>query len=150
MLGFSDGTKDAGYIKANWDIYTTKEVLSRVSDENDIKVIFFDGRGGPPARGGGKTHQFYAAQGKVLQPPDRINNSGANNYQCFGTKDQATFNFEQLLTAGLENEIFPQDKINLKDWERALLNELAGISYQKYKTLKDHPLLYLIWKRLVH
>ena len=45
MLGFSDGTKDAGYIKANWDIYTTKEVLSRVSDENDIKVIFFDGRG---------------------------------------------------------------------------------------------------------
>lgn len=65
MLGFSDGTKDAGYIKANWDIYTTKEVLTKVSDENDIKVIFFDGRGGPPARGGGKTHQFYASQGKV-------------------------------------------------------------------------------------
>ena len=41
MLGFSDGTKDAGYIKANWDIYTTKEVLTKVSDENDIKVIFF-------------------------------------------------------------------------------------------------------------
>ncbi|KUG12092.1 phosphoenolpyruvate carboxylase [Elizabethkingia sp. HvH-WGS333] len=141
MLGFSDGTKDAGYIKANWDIYTTKEVLSRVSDENDIKVIFFDGRGGPPARGGGKTHQFYAAQGKsIANHQIELTIQGQTITSVFGTKDQATFNFEQLLTAGLENEIFPQDKINLKDWERALLNELAGISYQKYKALKDHPL----------
>ncbi|OBS13612.1 phosphoenolpyruvate carboxylase [Elizabethkingia miricola] len=141
MLGFSDGTKDAGYIKANWDIYTTKEVLSRVSDENDIKVIFFDGRGGPPARGGGKTHQFYAAQGKsIANHQIELTIQGQTITSVFGTKDQATFNFEQLLTAGLENEIFPQDKINLKDWERALLNELAGISYQKYKELKDHSL----------
>ncbi|OPB94746.1 phosphoenolpyruvate carboxylase [Elizabethkingia ursingii] len=141
MLGFSDGTKDAGYIKANWDIYTTKEVLSRVSDENNIKVIFFDGRGGPPARGGGKTHQFYAAQGKsIANHQIELTIQGQTITSVFGTKDQATFNFEQLLTAGLENEIFPQDKINLKDWERALLNELAGISYQKYKALKDHPL----------
>ncbi|WP_411897371.1 phosphoenolpyruvate carboxylase [Elizabethkingia occulta] len=141
MLGFSDGTKDAGYIKANWDIYTTKEVLSRVSDENDIKVIFFDGRGGPPARGGGKTHQFYAAQGKsIANHQIELTIQGQTITSVFGTKDQATFNFEQLLTAGLENEIFPQDKINLKDWERALLNELAGISYQKYKALKNHPL----------
>ncbi|OPB95256.1 phosphoenolpyruvate carboxylase [Elizabethkingia occulta] len=141
MLGFSDGTKDAGYIKANWDIYTTKEVLSRVSDENDIKVIFFDGRGGPPARGGGKTHQFYAAQGKsIANHQIELTIQGQTITSVFGTKDQATFNFEQLLTAGLENEIFPQDKINLKDWERALLNELSGISYQKYKALKNHPL----------
>ncbi|AQX10446.1 phosphoenolpyruvate carboxylase [Elizabethkingia ursingii] len=141
MLGFSDGTKDAGYIKANWDIYTTKEVLSKVSDENDIKVIFFDGRGGPPARGGGKTHQFYAAQGKsIANHQIELTIQGQTITSVFGTKDQATFNFEQLLTAGLENEIFPQDKINLKDWERNLLNELAGISYQKYKALKDHPL----------
>lgn len=141
MLGFSDGTKDAGYIKANWDIYTTKEVLSRVSDENDIKVIFFDGRGGPPARGGGKTHQFYAAQGKsIANHQIELTIQGQTITSVFGTKDQATFNFEQLLTAGLENEIFPQDKINLKDWERALLSELAGISYQKYKALKDHSL----------
>src|SRR5690606_34151157 len=58
MLGFSDGTKDGGYVKANWGIYQTKEALTKVSDKNRMKVVFFDGRGGPPARGGGKTHQF--------------------------------------------------------------------------------------------
>jgi phosphoenolpyruvate carboxylase len=32
MLGFSDGTKDGGYLQANWSIYTTKETLSAVCD----------------------------------------------------------------------------------------------------------------------
>ncbi len=54
MLGFSDGTKDGGYLKANWEIYKAKEVLTKLSEQNNIKVVFFDGRGGPPARGEGK------------------------------------------------------------------------------------------------
>ena len=59
MLGFSDGTKDGGYLMANWGIYKAKELLTEMSRKYDITAIFFDGRGGPPARGGGKTHQFY-------------------------------------------------------------------------------------------
>src|SRR5690606_20531566 len=62
MLGLSDGTKDGGYLKANWSILKCKEDLSKVCKKNGIKAIFFDGRGGPPARGGGKTHRFYAGQ----------------------------------------------------------------------------------------
>ena len=141
MLGFSDGTKDAGYIKANWDIYTTKETLTKVSDDNNIKVIFFDGRGGPPARGGGKTHQFYAAQGNdIANYQIELTIQGQTITSVFGAKDQATFNFEQLLTAGLENKVLPQEETTVTDWERNLLNELAQISYDKYKNLKDHPL----------
>ncbi len=66
MLGFSDGTKDGGYLMANWSIYKAKEELTTVSKEYGIDVIFFDGRGGPPARGGGKTHKFYASMGKNI------------------------------------------------------------------------------------
>jgi phosphoenolpyruvate carboxylase len=33
MLGFSDGTKDGGFLQANWSIYTTKETLSAVCDD---------------------------------------------------------------------------------------------------------------------
>ena len=67
MLGFSDGTKDGGYLMANWGIFKAKEALTKVSREYDIEVIFFDGRGGPPARGGGKTHQFYASLGPSIE-----------------------------------------------------------------------------------
>ena len=41
MLGFSDGTKDGGYLQANWSIFKTKEHLSAVCDHNDVKAIFF-------------------------------------------------------------------------------------------------------------
>ena len=34
MLGFSDGTKDGGYLKANWSIFTAKETLSGISKKN--------------------------------------------------------------------------------------------------------------------
>jgi len=41
MLGFSDGTKDGGYLMANWAIYKAKEELTRVSREYNVTVIFF-------------------------------------------------------------------------------------------------------------
>src|SRR5450755_323699 len=66
MVGFSDGTKDGGYLMANWSIYKAKEELTRISHEHGVRVVFFDGRGGPPARGGGKTHRFYSSLGKIL------------------------------------------------------------------------------------
>ena len=43
---------------ANWGIFKAKEALTKISREFDIEVIFFDGRGGPPARGGGKHINF--------------------------------------------------------------------------------------------
>ncbi len=137
MLGFSDGTKDGGYVKANWEIYRTKEKLTKVSEENDIEVIFFDGRGGPPARGGGKTHQFYAAQGNTIaNNAIELTIQGQTITSVFGTHDQAKFNFEQLLTAGIKNEVFSDYKTEITSDEREILNDLAQLSYQKYAALK--------------
>ncbi len=141
MLGFSDGTKDGGYLKANWQIYTAKEKLTKLSEENGVKVIFFDGRGGPPARGGGKTHDFYASQGNTIANNQiELTIQGQTITSVFGNKDQAKFNFEQLLTAGVENDVFKSIKKDLNEQERSLISELAEISYKKYSDLKAHPM----------
>ncbi|RNA62144.1 phosphoenolpyruvate carboxylase [Chryseobacterium nematophagum] len=141
MLGFSDGTKDGGYLKANWGIYNAKEVLTKLSDENGIKVVFFDGRGGPPARGGGKTHDFYASQGKTIANNKiELTIQGQTITSIFGNKEQAKYNFEQLLTAGIENDVFKNSKKDLTEKERELIIELAEISYNKYSDLKAHPM----------
>lgn len=140
MLGFSDGTKDGGYLKANWEIYETKEQLTKVSEEHGMKVVFFDGRGGPPARGGGKTHDFYASQGKTIANHEiELTVQGQTITSVFGNKDQAKYNFEQLLTAGIENDVFKNAKKDLNQKERNLIEELAEISYKKYSDLKAHP-----------
>ncbi|RMG87381.1 MAG: phosphoenolpyruvate carboxylase [Bacteroidetes bacterium] len=140
MLGFSDGTKDGGYLKANWEIFNAKERLSRISDQYDIRAIFFDGRGGPPARGGGKTHRFYAAQGEAIANHEiQLTIQGQTITSMYGTIEQFKHNSEQLITAGLANDIFGAEKNKFSDDQRALMDELANISFHKYEALKKHP-----------
>lgn len=138
MLGFSDGTKDGGYLKANWSILKTKESLSGVCGKNQIDAIFFDGRGGPPARGGGKTHRFYAAQtNKVANNEIQLTIQGQTITSTYGTKEQFIYNSEQLLTAGLSNTILGRE-ITISDDSRKLIEELSEDSFAKYDALKHH------------
>ena len=138
MLGFSDGTKDGGYLKANWSILKTKEVLSAACEENGVAAIFFDGRGGPPARGGGKTHRFYAAQtSRVANNEIQLTIQGQTITSTYGTKEQFKYNSEQLLTAGLSNTIL-ENKITISDDSRELIEELSELSFAKYDALKQH------------
>lgn len=140
MLGFSDGTKDGGYVKANWEIYQAKEKLTRISKKNQIEVIFFDGRGGPPARGGGKTHQFYASQGPTIANNEiQITIQGQTITSMYGSRSQAMYNFEQLLSAGIINDVFQDDKSIINKQERNLIEELAEEGVKKYFELKEHP-----------
>ena len=140
MLGFSDSTKDGGYLMANWAIYKAKEALTEISRKYNIKVIFFDGRGGPPARGGGKTHQFYASQGPTIANNEiQITIQGQTISSMYGSLSQAVFHFEQLLSAGVSNDVFTNEKAKLSDKEKALIEELAEIGGQKYLSLKQNP-----------
>jgi phosphoenolpyruvate carboxylase len=140
MLGFSDGTKDGGYMMANWSIYKAKEALTAISKKYDIDVLFFDGRGGPPARGGGKTHQFYASLGKNISNKEiQITIQGQTVSANFGTVDSAQFNMEQLIHAGIANDILNEKTDTLKSGEEKLLQTLSEESYKAYIDLKDNP-----------
>lgn len=138
MLGFSDGTKDGGYLKANWSIFNTKEKLSALCKKNNIKVIFFDGRGGPPARGGGKTHKFYATQTETIANNEiQLTIQGQTITSKYGTKEHFINNMEQLLTAGLSNKFFTE-RNKISDESRNIIEELAQISFEKYQSLKNN------------
>ena len=57
----------------------------------------------------------------------------------FGTVESAQFNIEQLLHAGISNELFNNRHITLEEGEEKLLNQLAEVSFTKYSSLKNHP-----------
>lgn len=140
MLGFSDGTKDGGYLMANYSIYKAKEDLTRISRQFGIDVVFFDGRGGPPARGGGKTHKFYSSLGRNIANREiQLTVQGQTVSSNFGTVDAAQYNIEQLIHAGISNDLFSSHEVTLAAGEQALLEELAGVSYEAYVSLKEHP-----------
>lgn len=141
MLGFSDGTKDGGYVAANWSIYKAKMHLTTLSRKYGIHVVFFDGRGGPPARGGGNTHQFYRSLGnRICHKQSELTVQGQTISANFGTYPSAKFNLEQLFTAGLEDLVFPEKVDNLNATEIALLEKLSAASLSAYLKLKNHSL----------
>lgn len=140
MLGFSDGTKDGGYLMANWGIYKAKELLTEMSRKYGITAIFFDGRGGPPARGGGKTHNFYSSLGPTIEDKEvQITIQGQTISSNFGTLNSSQYNLEQLITSGLKNRI-DGEKNKLSDEDRFVMTELAETSYETYKDFKSHPM----------
>jgi phosphoenolpyruvate carboxylase len=140
MLGFSDGTKDGGYLMANWSIFRAKEALTEVSRKHGVKALFFDGRGGPPARGGGNTHQFYASLGDSIESDEiQITVQGQTISSNFGTVNSCQYNLEQLLSSGIANRVFNTNLSELADGDRDTMNELAESSYQAYQDFKSHP-----------
>jgi phosphoenolpyruvate carboxylase len=140
MLGFSDGTKDGGYLMANWAIYKAKEALTTVCREHGVDVVFFDGRGGPPARGGGQTHQFYASMGSKIEANEiQLTIQGQTISSKFGTLESCKFNLEQLLSSGVDNALYSSDKNDINTTDYQTMEELAAYSYDAYKSFKQHP-----------
>ncbi|MBA10671.1 MAG: phosphoenolpyruvate carboxylase [Flavobacteriaceae bacterium] len=139
MLGFSDGTKDGGYLMANWAIYKAKEKLTTISRNHGVTVIFFDGRGGPPARGGGKTHNFYASLGPTIEDEEvQLTVQGQTISSNFGTLESSQYNLEQLISAGISNTLSDVDLSMLPE-NRDIMEDLARLSFEAYSDFKAHP-----------
>jgi phosphoenolpyruvate carboxylase len=140
MLGFSDGTKDGGYLMANWGIYRAKELLTKMSRKYDVTAIFFDGRGGPPARGGGKTHQFYASLGPTIEDKEvQLTIQGQTISSNFGTLESSQYNLEQLISSGISNRI-GNSTIAMSPDDKRVMSNLAKISHRAYKDFKSHAM----------
>lgn len=141
MFGYSDGTKDGGYLMANWSIFKAKEGLTEISRKHGITVIFFDGRGGPPARGGGKTHKFYASLGPTIEDEEiQLTVQGQTISSNFGTIDSSQYNIEQLLSAGISNELISNANNIMTKSDTEIMNDLASTGYKAYVDFKNHPM----------
>lgn len=141
MLGFSDSTKDGGYLMANWSIYKAKIELTAIAREYDVDLIFFDGRGGPPARGGGKTQKFYASMGKeIANEHIQLTIQGQTISSQYGSLETAQYNIEQLLQAGMISELQQKEGDTLTAKQKSIIDQMAQESYNKFMSLRKNPL----------
>lgn len=141
MLGFSDSTKDGGYLMANWSIYKAKVELTAIARQYEIDLVFFDGRGGPPARGGGKTQRFYASMGKeIANDHIQLTIQGQTISSQYGSLDTAHYNIEQLLHAGLTSHLWQKDGDTLRAEQKQLIEYMARVSHEQFLALRHDPL----------
>jgi phosphoenolpyruvate carboxylase len=106
-----------------------------------IDLAFFDGRGGPPARGGGKTHRFYASMGsEIANEHIQLTVQGQTVSSQYGSAETARFNMEQLINAGIVSSLKPNENDLLNKESKALISEMANASYNLFMDLRQHPL----------
>ncbi|GAB6876814.1 phosphoenolpyruvate carboxylase [Thermaerobacter litoralis] len=99
MIGYSDSSKDAGYLAANWALYRAQEGIAAVARAAGVPVSFFHGRGTSTARGGGGT----AGRAIASLPPGtvgrrlRLTEQGEALADRYAHPELALRNLEQLL-----------------------------------------------------
>jgi len=67
LLGYSDSNKENGYLAANWSLHRNQKRLANITDEFDVELRLFHGRGGSISRGGGPMNDAMLAL-----PPETV------------------------------------------------------------------------------
>src|SRR5208282_5240970 len=137
MLGYSDSSKDGGYLAANWHLYLAQQNLYKIAEKYGVKIKFFHGKGGTIDRGGGESHRailgqpFSAAGGRI-----KITEQGEVVSQKYATPMVAKRNMEQLITAVAWTNLVTNRAIKkdpkLPGWE-ALVAQLSRDSFIFYR-----------------
>lgn len=136
MLGYSDSSKDGGFLAANWTLYDTQSKLARVCREAGVDVRFFHGRGGTVGRGGGRANRAI-----MSQPPGsfegriRFTEQGEVISFRYGVPPLGHRHMEQIVSAALLASSARTAPPPVKREWRAAVQSMAERSLGVYRAL---------------
>lgn len=138
MVGYSDSTKDGGYLAACWRLFQGQDRLAHITDKQATRLVIFHGRGGALGRGGGP-----AARAILSLPPHSVGGSlrmteqGEVLAERYDDPHIAARHLEQVTWATLlvSGRDTPP---TLSAWAE-LMDVLAERSYRHYRALVEHP-----------
>jgi phosphoenolpyruvate carboxylase len=134
MLGYSDSSKEAGFLQSAWALYRAQRDLGDLARRTGVTLQIFHGRGGAIGRGGGPAAQAILAQPRgTLNGRIRMTEQGEVIADRFGHLAIAARHLDQVLHAVFLSS-FPEEEQTDPAWEWAL-DRLAGSSCQHYRRL---------------
>ncbi|MDG4514129.1 phosphoenolpyruvate carboxylase [Streptococcus suis] len=137
MLGYSDSNKDGGYLSSGWTLYKAQNELTKIGQENGIKITFFHGRGGTVGRGGGPSYDAITSQPfGSIKDRIRVTEQGEVIGNKYGNKDAAYYNLEMLVSATLDRMVTQMitDPNEIGNY-RETMDEIVSESYTIYRDL---------------
>ena len=78
QLGYSDSTKDGGYVTASWALYRAQRTLTKVAEKFGVRLTFFTGaaaRLGAAATDASRDFGIAAEHDARIDPTDRARRS---------------------------------------------------------------------------
>ena len=134
MIGYSDSAKDAGSLAAGWAQYESQESLVALTDEKEVTLTLFHGRGGTIGRGG-----LPAKAAIHSQPPGsltggfRVTEQGETIRYKFGMPQLAKRSLSIYAAAVVEAMLSPPPAP--KDEWRATITEMAALGRDNYRSV---------------
>ena len=100
MLGYSDSNKENGFLAANWDLYKNQKRLAEITNNYDVTMRLFHGRGGSISRGGGPMNKaLLALPNETVTGQVKFTEQGEAIAEKYGSERIAERNLEQMLDA---------------------------------------------------
>ncbi|MFO7320584.1 MAG: phosphoenolpyruvate carboxylase [Chloroflexota bacterium] len=148
MLGYSDSSKDGGYLASNWNLYTAQQTLAELCERYDIRLELFHGRGGSIGRGGGPTNRAILAQ-----PPGsmrgriKITEQGEVIAYRYSNEEIARRHLHQVVNAVLLATGQPKRAAARDEWRQAMdtLAEYGRAAYREY--VYETPGFFDFWQQ---
>lgn len=142
MLGYSDSTKDAGFLAANLALYRAQRALAAWGRDHGIDLTLFHGRGGAVGRGGGPAGRGIRGQapGSVADR-FKVTEQGEVMFARYGNPAIALRHLEQVTSAVVQSSTQPKGEVpKSPDREFELEAELmVQASEAAYRSLVESP-----------
>jgi phosphoenolpyruvate carboxylase len=135
MIGYSDSSKDGGYLASNWGLYRAQERLAGVCDRYGVALEIFHGRGGSIGRGGGPTNRAILSNPPAaMRGRLKITEQGEVIAYRYSNAAIARRHLHQVMHAALVAVGAPPATTIHDDW-RAVMDVLAEVGRAAYRTL---------------
>ncbi len=142
MLGYSDSSKESGFLAANWLLYRAQEALVGAARRHGITLTLFHGRGGAIGRGGGPAGRAILAQAPgSVSGRLKFTEQGEVIAAHYADVTIAQRHLEQVTAAALlastpEHE---QESLEAAAVGADTMTELTAISREAYRALVERP-----------
>jgi phosphoenolpyruvate carboxylase len=143
MLGYSDSSKECGFLAAAWLLYGASRRLAEVARKHGVELTLFHGRGGAIGRGGGPTTRAILGQpAGSIDGRFKITEQGEMVTAHYSNLALAERHLEEVVSAVVTAST-PEHEARMRECEghgREAMDELAGFAREAYRSLvHDEP-----------
>jgi len=148
LLGYSDSNQQGGIAASRWAMQGAQRGLLEAAAANSVTVTIFHGRGGTPARGGGRTeHLVESAPAGAVRGVLRLTEQGEVVNQNYGLRPLAMRTLERTFAAVALATAHADRTPRSGAAEHAAMATVAEHSFAAYRRLVDDPAFHGYFRR---
>ena len=134
VLGYSDSNKQGGIAASRWALQVAQTQLLETARRIGIELMIFHGRGGTPARGGGRTENLVESlPSGAMQGALRLTEQGEVVNQSYGLRPIAMRTLERTFAAVALASAHSHSTPPVSAEQMAAMHSLAAESLKRYR-----------------